>query len=67
MSTKKTIQINPELFKMGGKTKKNRDRKELTLNPVVSPSNLKNKLLKRIKYIYRRVLWGCRLFIGLEK
>jgi hypothetical protein len=49
MSTKKTIQINPELFKMGGKTKKNRDRKELTLNPVVSPSNLKNKLLKRIK------------------
>jgi len=49
MSTKKTIQINPELFKMGGKTKKNRDRKEITLNPVVSPSNLKNKLLKRIK------------------
>ena len=50
MSTKKTIQINPELFKMpGNRTKKNRERKELTLNPVVSPNNLKNKLLKRIK------------------
>ena len=50
MSTKKTIQINPELFKMSGnRTKKNRERKELTLNPIVSPNNLKNKLLKRIK------------------
>ena len=50
MSTKKTIQINPELFKLSGsKTKKNREKKELTLNPIVSPNNLKNKLLKRIK------------------
>lgn len=50
MSTKKTIQINPELFKVAGnKTRKNRERKELTLNPIVSPNNLKNKLLKRIK------------------
>jgi sulfite reductase alpha subunit-like flavoprotein len=50
MSTKKTIQINPELFKMAGnKTKKNRERKELTLKPIVSPNNLKDKLLKRIK------------------
>ena len=50
MSTKKTIQINPELFKMpGNKTRKNKEKKELTLNPVVSPSILKNKLLKRIK------------------
>jgi hypothetical protein len=49
MSTiKKTIQINPELFKMGGsKTKKN---KEKPLNiPIISPTNLKNKLLNRIK------------------
>ena len=50
MSTKKTIQINPELFKMAGnKTKKNRERKELTLKPLVYPNNLKDKLLKRIK------------------
>jgi hypothetical protein len=51
---KKTIQINPELFKIpgsGSKTRKNRgdSQKELVLTPVVSPSSLKNKLLKRIK------------------
>jgi hypothetical protein len=51
MSTKKTIQINPELFKISGgnKTKKARDKKELSINPIISPNNLKNKLLKRIK------------------
>ena len=52
-NTKKTIQINPELFKIpgGAKTRKNRDKKELStmLNPIISPNNLKNKLLKRIK------------------
>jgi hypothetical protein len=48
---KKVIQINPELFKLSGnKTRKNREKKETpSLNPIVSPSNLKNKLLKRIK------------------
>jgi hypothetical protein len=48
MSTKKTIQINPELFKMS-KTKKNRSKKEVNLTPIISPNNLKHKLLKRIK------------------
>ena len=50
MSTKKTIQINPELFKLpGNKTKKNKEKKELTLNPIITPNSLKNKLLNRIK------------------
>ena len=52
MSTKKTIQINPELFKLssnGNKTRKNREKKELTLTPIVSPNKLKTKLLKRIQ------------------
>ena len=50
MLNKKTIQINPELFKIsGGKSRKNREKKELTLHPSVTPNNLKNKLLKRIK------------------
>ncbi len=50
-NTKKTIQINPELFKIPGasKTRKNREKKELKLTPVITPTNLKNKLLKRIK------------------
>ena len=49
MSTKKTIQINPELFKLSGgnKTRKNREKKELSLTPIVSANKLKTKLLKR--------------------
>jgi hypothetical protein len=48
MSTlKKTIQINPELFKIpNNKTKKTREK---IIKPIISPNNLKNKLLKRIK------------------
>jgi hypothetical protein len=48
-STKKTIQINPELFKVPGsaKTKKVRDKKTKPI--AVNPNALKKKLLSRIK------------------
>jgi hypothetical protein len=50
MSLRKTIQINPELFKLpGAKTRRQRDKKELELTPKINPNTLKNKLLKRIK------------------
>jgi hypothetical protein len=46
---KKTIQINPELFRLtGSKTKKNREKKDIP-TPIISPNNLKNKLLHRIR------------------
>ena len=50
-NTKKTIIINPELFKIPGssKTRKNREKKQLTLAPVINPNVLKKKLLSRIK------------------
>lgn len=46
----KTISINPTLFSLGGtKTKKHREKKKSNIVPIISPSVLKNKLLKRIK------------------
>jgi len=54
MSHKK-ININPDLFNIGSKTKKNRDKKVGILNkPMISPNILKNKLLKRIKEFKKR-------------
>ena len=47
---KKTIQINPELFKLSSnKTKKRREKIDKPI-PIISQNNLKNKLLSRIKH-----------------
>jgi hypothetical protein len=48
--SKKTIDINLDLFNIGksSKTKKNREKKTL-IPAIISPNILKNKLLKRIK------------------
>ena len=47
---RKTIQINPNLFKVGNKSRKNKDKnKGPNITPIISPNLLKNKLLKKIK------------------
>jgi hypothetical protein len=50
-NTRKTIQINPELFKVSGasKTLKNREKKQKPKNISVNPNVLKKQLLTRIK------------------
>ena len=47
---KKTIKINPELFNIGDKTRKNREKKNRPSVPmVIKPNSLKKELLNRIK------------------
>ena len=52
-TVKKTIKINPDLFKISSnKTRKNRGESKSSsslVKPIISPNILKNKLLKRIK------------------
>jgi len=49
MSTK-TIKINPDLFKISGrKSRKSTDVKTALVKPVISPEQLKSKLLARVK------------------
>lgn len=50
----KTININPELFKIGGSLNKNQKKTSMNKTkklppPIISPNVLKNKLIKRIK------------------
>ena len=49
-SINKTIRVNPDLFKFTslGQTRKNKQQKTKP-TPIISPNNLKNKLLKRIQ------------------
>jgi len=48
---KKTIQINPEIFNIGGSRKNKTEKKKshTTIAPLISPNIIKNKLLNRIK------------------
>jgi len=47
---RKTIQVNPDFFKIGKKTRKQkREKKRLDLRQTIKPNNLKKQLLARIK------------------
>jgi hypothetical protein len=47
---RKTIQINPDFFKIGKKTRKHKkEKKRLDLRQTIKPNNLKKQLLTRIK------------------
>jgi hypothetical protein len=53
MSSKKTISINPSLFRIGGaktrKNNKNKNKENKPVKPLINPNILKKKLLKRIQ------------------
>jgi hypothetical protein len=51
MSSGKIIQINPDLFQISKKTKKNRPEKQKVFipKPIIGTSSIKRKLLNRIK------------------
>ena len=46
---KKQFKLIPNYLKCLKPKKNTKERKNLTLNPIITPNNLKNKLLKRIK------------------
>ena len=47
---KKTIKINPELFNLADKTRRNKEKKVRPAAPlVIKPNSLKKELLNRIK------------------
>ena len=61
MSSGKIIQINPDLFQISKRTKKNRPEKQNIFipKPIIKTSEIKRKLLNRIKtykkYKYIRI------------
>ena len=45
----KTIRINPELFNISGNKTKKKDKKEINIKSLITPNNLKNNFLKKVK------------------
>ena len=46
---RKTIQVNPDFFKIGKKTKRKKERLRSNLRETIKPNNLKKQLLAKIK------------------
>ena len=46
----KTIEINPDLFKIGGFNKTKKNKHDIPKKHILAPTILKNKFLKRIKH-----------------
>jgi len=46
---RKTIQVNPDFFKIGKKTKRKKERLHSNLRETIKPNNLKKQLLAKIK------------------
>ena len=46
---RKTIQVNPDFFKIGKKTKRKKERIHSNLRETIKPNNLKKQLLAKIK------------------
>ena len=71
MSAKKTIQINPDFFKMSGKgkTKRKRDKKEKRkdLRLSIKPNDIKKKLMARIKEHQKQKLDSDKNITTMEK
>jgi len=71
MSAKKTIQINPDFFKMSGKgkTKRKRDKKEKRkdLRLSIKPNDIKKKLMAKIKEHQKQKLDSEKNITTMEK
>jgi len=71
MSARKTIQINPDFFKMSGKskTKRKRDKKEKRkdLRLSIKPNDIKKKLMAKIKEHQKQKLDSEKNITTMEK
>ena len=46
---RKMIQINPDFFRLGKRTKRKRERKRYDFKKTIKPNNIKKQLIARIK------------------